>query len=61
MQVGVALFVSFAYKSLCVLRYGSPGDVEPSYNLFAVYYMKTFNSGSMEDEGRKEEERGSGG
>ena len=38
-------------------RYGSPGDVEETYNLFAAYYMKTFNSEFTQSEKRRERKR----
>lgn len=31
-----------------VRRFGSPGNVETSYNNFADYYMKTFNCSTSE-------------
>ena len=53
------LFDPFLHFLTLPCRYGSPGDVEETYNLFAAYYMKTFNSEFTQDgrergRGRKE-------
>ena len=38
----------YSLVCVCIGRFGSPGNVEETYSVFAQYYMKTFNCATGE-------------